>query len=426
MVIYREPEIVGSGSFTTVEAVSTLGKTIRYENDYMTLQQAKKGMFSSKSNGKNYRIICTKTETYLDPKSRFHGKKTIVAESDDWSEILGDWGKLESYLLPMVMVMSKKENATMSQNEFQDILGSITDKKTFKQGLRPLASQQAKTKKTLNINGVSGAGGTNSSSSLNEDDYVDLGTRGDDSPTTLGYNQDDDDTKELDSVSTYENAVVAIEEFFNKLSLTQRLLDSYAKKQSQRAVNDIMKHTKRLKALQKMIDDFFKTAAKNSINEKLLRQYSNEKPKLTKLLGNATLKKLLSENTKDIYDKKKQSTSTTANNAELYDEVEASGSGSQQQLQVQQKKDVFVLSSWDRNIIDVENAIAKETHEDLKKLETDFTELHGMFSDMHSIVVEQQESIDAMVENIDSANNHIQQGTENVKKAKKLTRFGLF
>ena len=44
----------------------------------------------------------------------------------------------------------------------------------------------------------------------------------------------------------------------------------------------------------------------------------------------------------------------------------------------------------------------------------------------HTLIVEQQETLDSMLENVEVANAHIDKGTESVKKAKKLTRFGLF
>ncbi|EFC49404.1 syntaxin [Naegleria gruberi] len=409
MVIYCPPQISTNSSFSTVEAVSALGKTVRYENDFMILQQAKRGLFS-KPSGLNYRVILIKTEAFLDQRSTFSGKKIIVAESDDWSEILSDWTKLESYLLPMVMVIAKKETG-MSQVELEDILNSITQKKTFKQGLKSIGSKTAKTKKKLTINGLA----VNESSLDNDLEYV-----SNESPNV--DEEDDDDNKELDSVNSYEDAVVAIEEFIKVTMNTQKLLDNFGKKASsqQRMTNDILKHTKRLKDLQKMLDSYFKTVTKNSITDKILRQYNEEKPKFTKILNNASYKKIISENTKDIYEKKKPSTSS-----DLNDNFEVDG-GQQQQVQVQQQKEKFVLSQWDKNTIDVETAIAKETHEDLKRLETDYTELHGMYQDMHSIIIENQETLDSMLENVETANNHIDKGIDSVKKAKKLTRFGLF
>ncbi|KAG2389192.1 hypothetical protein C9374_014592 [Naegleria lovaniensis] len=415
MVIYCPPQLPGNGNFITVEAETTLGKTIRYENDFLVLQSAKKGLFS-KPSGKNYRIIAVKTEMFLEQKSPFHGKKIMIAESDEWSEILSDWSKIESYLLPMVTVISKKEKG-MTQAEFEDVLSSLTQKKASKAGLRPIGSKPAKTKKTLTINGVT----VNENTLKSDHDFVDLGAS--DSPT---IDEEDEDKEELTSVETYEQAVIAIEEFIKKTALTQRLLDNYGKKPSsqQRIANDIIEQTKRLKAIQKMLDDFFKTASKNSIIEKIIRQYSEEKPKFTKILNNPSHKKITNENTKDIYDKKKPS----ASKDNMYNnsgEIEV-GDGSQQQVQIQQQKDQFVLSQWDKATIDVEHAIAKETHEDLKRLETDFTELHGMYQDFHSLAVEQQESLDTMIENVQAANAHIDTGVENVKKAKKLTRFGFF
>ncbi|KAL9656388.1 hypothetical protein ABK040_005154 [Willaertia magna] len=421
MVISTNLQLVSSNKgWYIVEANTLSGKSIRYENEFLAIQALKKGggLFSSSAPTMTYRIILQKTESFLDSKSSYYGKKLVLSESENWSEILSDWEKLDSYLLPMITVISKK-GALWKDSDLLDTLLSVSGKKIYKQStLKPLGN--AKTKKKITIDGLGGSNNKNNDDNWLEDDEEETTTTT--SVSSAWGISKGDETGVLNSdsgITNYQDAVVATEEFILLIAQTMKIVDNKKVQPNQRAINDVQKNIKQLKQLQKSLDEYFKSSEKNVVNEKLQRQYSDEKPKLNKLLNHSFVKKINEEGTV----KKKN----TAKDIEYTVENGDDNNGQQQvMLQQQQKKQQFVLSQWDRNTIDVETALANETKQDLIKLETDFNEIHGMMKDFHGLVHENQEYLDIIADNVEESNVKVQAGTQNIKGAKKIQRFGLF
>jgi hypothetical protein len=94
------------------------------------------------------------------------------------------------------------------------------------------------------------------------------------------------------------------------------------------------------------------------------------------------------------------------------------------QLQEQEKKLKFILSSADQSTFQTELAIADETNKELRELELEFLEVHEAFQDLNYMIKDQQHGINIIMHNVDQANQHILAGIENIREAKNLTAVG--
>jgi t-SNARE complex subunit (syntaxin) len=78
------------------------------------------------------------------------------------------------------------------------------------------------------------------------------------------------------------------------------------------------------------------------------------------------------------------------------------------------------LTSTQKETLNVELAVAIETHNAIKEMARSMAEVHQLFVDFSTILAEQDGMIDNIADNVMKAREYVQKGTKNIKQADKM------
>jgi len=78
------------------------------------------------------------------------------------------------------------------------------------------------------------------------------------------------------------------------------------------------------------------------------------------------------------------------------------------------------LTSSQKETLNVELAVAIETHNAIKEMARSMAEVHQLFVDFSTLLAEQDALIDNIMDNVMKANEYVEKGTKNLKSAQKM------
>ena len=97
------------------------------------------------------------------------------------------------------------------------------------------------------------------------------------------------------------------------------------------------------------------------------------------------------------------------------------GHHQEQQMEEEAKNEPqFRILEADKNTVESEKMLAKQTVEDLRNLETDMYELNGIFKELKELIDEQQDSLDMAQKNVSDANAYVETAVVDIRDARKM------
>ncbi len=162
-------------------------------------------------------------------------------------------------------------------------------------------------------------------------------------------------------------------------------------------------------SLEKGIQKFFAKVKKDDMHAiRLLKQFSDIREEFnTQVVQSKELKNA----------KQEKSKTNAVKNTRKYDDDEEDA-----QLQVQLQQPKAKLRQADQYTMEVEKAVALETYEQVKNMETDMNMLNTLMQDMNTLLGEQDPMLERIGKDVSNANQRIDKGTDNLRGAKKLMR----
>lgn len=322
-------------------------------------------------------------------------QKWIVAEDDNWKEIIISWYKLEQYLLPMLELKRK-----YYVNEITDLLLSISDKR-----VKLMNSKQ----KATNDHNMKN----------NEHAFEDIGEPYD---SRSKHNQQDDIIYDIEDVKD------CLEEFQQAIVLVRSILKKAESdtKNRDKLLQELKKvQLENLKQLSAKLEKFIKTkdSTKDVVRQRLLSQFKElNEIYQTQILKNELLKKPIAQQSNKmtaVSHNPKPSTKMVNKGTDTSSDDE-SGNG-ELQLQVKQK-----LTSAQKSTLNVERAIAIETNQKISEIQSEMLQVNEIFRDLNQLLEEQDLLIDVIANNVESANENTKQGNKDLKEAKNLHNFKFY
>jgi hypothetical protein len=171
-------------------------------------------------------------------------------------------------------------------------------------------------------------------------------------------------------------------------------------------------------SIDKSLQQFFGKMAKKFDQdihlERLHKQYLLVRSEFnTEVIENRDLKKAQAEKSSKKSARQQKSQKQVVRNDD--NEIDA-------QLQTQLQQPKMKLKQADRYTMEVERAVALETYERVKNMETEYNDLHVLMQDVNSLLKEQDPLIEHVNRNVEDANTMINKGRGHLRDADKMRR----